>query len=137
MPNFKNRIKLKAEMENFESFMAFLETSLNDSGVPVKTIASMMTATEEMIVNVINYAYPESRGDLDIQFNSDEKKIEICIKDWGQKFNPLEKADPDTTLDIEEREAGGLGIFLVKKLSDETIYDYRDNSNVFTIIKYK
>ena len=55
--------------------------------------------------------------------------------DHGTKFNPLEKEDPDVTLSAEEREIGGLGIFLVKNTMDEVSYEYKNGTNIFSMTK--
>lgn len=60
----------------------------------------------------------------------------LTLKDHGTPYNPLEKEDPDITLSAEERDIGGLGIFMVKNLMDEVTYDYIDEENILTLIKY-
>ena len=62
-------------------------------------------------------------------------KLTVSFTDSGKAFNPLEKPDPDITLSVEEREIGGLGIFLTKKYMDSVLYERKDNQNVLTITK--
>ncbi len=92
---------------------------------------------EETVENIVQYAYEDSIGWMEVETELDEKGIELTItlKDAGKKFNPLEKADPDITLSLEEREIGGLGIFLCKKFMDNVSYTYEDNCNVLTMKK--
>jgi anti-sigma regulatory factor (Ser/Thr protein kinase) len=59
----------------------------------------------------------------------------ITFIDSGIEYNPLAKTDPDVTLKVEDREIGGLGIFLVKKCMDDVRYEYKDGKNVLTIEK--
>ena len=94
------------------------------------------TAWEEIFVNVANYAY-EEKGTVEITLSRTQDKITFIFRDNGVKFNPLEKEDPNITASSEEREIGGLGIFMVKKIMDECSYDYVDNHNVLTLVKYK
>ena len=62
-------------------------------------------------------------------------KATLRFSDNGRPYDPTEKPDPDTTQSAEEREVGGLGIFMVKKLMDEVTYEYADGSNILTLVK--
>ena len=94
------------------------------------------TALEEIFVNVASYAY-ENQGTIELALSKHLDKVVITIKDNGVPFNPLEKADPDINLDGVDREIGGLGIFMVKKIMDDVSYEYVNNQNVLTLVKYK
>lgn len=94
------------------------------------------TALEEVFVNVSKYAYNDG-GVVEITLSKTNDKITFIFKDSGKKFNPLEKEDPNITASSEEREIGGLGIFMVKKIMDEVYYEYTNNQNVLTLVKYK
>jgi len=67
--------------------------------------------------------------------NNDENKVVISISDQGKEFNPLEKADPDTTLDADEREIGGLGIFMVKNIMNHIYYERSGENNIIIMEK--
>ena len=113
-----------------------------------KEFSTLRLVCEELVVNVVDYAYPEeAEGYLDIEIerepqfdpaqpgqNSDSYII-IRLKDGGTPFNPLAREMPDITLPLEERRIGGLGIFLTVKKMDEVTYDYVNNENVLTIKK--
>ena len=92
---------------------------------------------EELVVNVVDYAYPEddTEGYLDIEIEKEDDSITIRFKDGGVPFNPLQRDMPDTSLPLEERRIGGLGIFLTIKKMDAVTYDYVDNENILTIKK--
>jgi anti-sigma regulatory factor (Ser/Thr protein kinase) len=92
---------------------------------------------EEAVVNVVQYAYQGGIGWLEAGTSLDEDKLILSIelRDAGTPFNPLEKADPDVTLSAEERQIGGLGIFLVKKTMDAVEYAYVDGWNILKIYK--
>jgi anti-sigma regulatory factor (Ser/Thr protein kinase) len=95
-------------------------------------------ALEEILVNVASYAYEDGKGEITIDYvliDSPQKMISITISDEGKAFNPLEAEDPDTTLPVEQRKIGGLGIFIVKKTMDVIDYDRKYNKNVLTIKK--
>ncbi len=91
---------------------------------------------EEVIVNIINYAYPIGAGGyIELSVTVDKKKLCIEIEDGGTPFNPIEKEEPDVTQEPEKRPIGGLGIFLVLQMMDEVIYCYEDGRNKLTLIK--
>ena len=101
-----------------------------------KDFNTLRLVCEELVVNVVDYAYPEDvEGWMDVEIERDDDSIAICLKDGGKPFNPLEREMPDTTKPLEERRIGGLGIFLTIKKMDEVTYDYVDNKNILTIKK--
>lgn len=92
--------------------------------------------TEEIVSNIVNYAYPaNAEGEMDVTIEEDKEGIAITFKDRGTAFDPLAKEDPDTTLSIEERPIGGLGIFLVKQMMDDVSYVYENGQNILKIRK--
>jgi len=92
--------------------------------------------SEELVVNVVCYAYADgAEGYLNINIEKTEDTISIQFVDGGIAFNPLEKEQPDTSLALEDREIGGLGIFLTKQMMDDVTYQRVGNENVLTIKK--
>jgi len=93
-------------------------------------------AVEEVVVNAMRYAYPEDTvGDIHIQARADDQNLQLIITDSGISFDPTAYAPADTTLTVEERPIGGLGIHLVRHYMDSINYERVDNQNVLTIIK--
>lgn len=91
---------------------------------------------EELVVNVVSYAYAdEAEGYLKIQIEKADGAITIRFIDGGVAFNPLEREMPDVSLSMEERQIGGLGIFLTVQMMDEVQYERINNENVVTIKK--
>ena len=92
---------------------------------------------EEAVENVVCYAYDGGIGWLEAGTNLDQDTLVLTIelRDAGVPFNPLEMEDPDTLLPAEERNIGGLGIFLCKKMMDSIRYRYEDGNNVLTMTK--
>ena len=92
---------------------------------------------EEAVENVVRYAYDGGIGWLEAGIHYDQKNplLTIELRDAGTPFNPLEKEDPDITQSAEERQIGGLGIFLCKKMMDSIQYRYEDNNNILTMTK--
>ena len=92
---------------------------------------------EETVENIVHYAYKDSIGWMEVETNLDDKALmlTVTLKDAGKPFNPLEMPDPDITLSVEEREIGGLGIYLCKQLMDEVTYRYENGCNILTMKK--
>ena len=89
---------------------------------------------EELVTNVVKYAYPDGTNDyLDVELMRDESGLTLRFRDAGVPFNPLKRESPDTSLPVEQREIGGLGIFLVIQKVDDISYDYTDGENVLTV----
>jgi anti-sigma regulatory factor (Ser/Thr protein kinase) len=93
-------------------------------------------AVEEAVVNVMDYAYPAgTEGRIEVSMMSDGQSIKIIIIDSGVPFDPTKKEKADTTLSAEDRQIGGLGIFLVRELMDVINYERTDGKNILTLIK--
>lgn len=93
-------------------------------------------ACEEALINIIEHAYKGSQGHIELSMQVSKDCIIIEISDKGPPFNPLlDKKDMDSSLPLEKREVGGLGIPIMKKYMDEVRYERKGNSNVLTLIK--
>lgn len=105
------------------------------SSCSLKEILLLRLACEEIITNVVKYAYPEGAdGFMDIEIQKADSII-ISFEDGGMPFNPLEQKNPDTTLSWKKRPIGGLGILLTIRKMDDIRYSYINNKNVLTIEK--
>ena len=96
----------------------------------------LMLAVEEAVVNVMDYAYPngmEGEVRIDVKVTSD--RLNYTITDRGMAFAPTEVSKADTTLSVEDRPIGGLGIFLVRNLMDSINYERIDGKNVLKMWK--
>ena len=92
---------------------------------------------EEIYVNIAHYAYESEMGmaTIRVEVGGEPLQVKITFIDNGTPYDPLKKADPDTTLSAEARQIGGLGIFMVKKSMDDVKYQYIDGQNILTISK--
>jgi anti-sigma regulatory factor (Ser/Thr protein kinase) len=126
-----------AKTESLNGVLGFVEETLESFDCPMKIQMAICVAIEEVFVNVAHYAYPEGDGDMTlyIGFDQESRAITFRMTDKGVPFNPLEKPDPDITLSAEDREIGGLGIFITKKTMDSLSYTYENRENVLTMIK--
>ena len=126
-----------AKKDALPEVIAFTEVCLESFECPMKSLMSICVAVEEIFVNIASYAYPESDGNATLSFSFDESErlMTLVIKDNGVPFNPLEKAEPDITLSADEREIGGLGIFITRKTMDTVSYEYENGNNILTMTK--
>lgn len=126
-----------AKTESLADVLGFVEQTLESFECPMKTQMALCVAIEEVFVNVAHYAYPDSEGDmtLDIGFAEESRTVTFRMADKGIPFDPLKKSDPDITLSAEDREIGGLGIFITKKTMDSLSYAYENGENILTMIK--
>lgn len=117
--------------------LGFIEETLEKIGCPIKTKMALCIAIEEVFVNIARYAYGDSEGDvkLSICLCEAENTVIFRISDKGVPFDPLKKPDPDITLSAEEREIGGLGIFIAKKTMDNVSYAYENGENILIMTK--
>lgn len=97
----------------------------------------LQLSIEEVVENVVRYAYEGGIGWLEVSTHLDHDTLILTIelRDAGVPFNPLDRPDPDITLAAEERDTGGLGIYLCKKMMDNISYRYEDGNNVLTMTK--
>ena len=127
----------KAKTEALSDVLGFVDEMLEKYECPMKIQTAVCVAIEEVFVNVARYAYENGEGDvtLGIGFDKENRKITFRMRDKGVPFDPLKKPDPDITLSAEEREIGGLGIFITKKTMDTVEYTYENGENTLTMIK--
>ena len=126
-----------AKTESLSEVLGFVEETLEGFECPMKIQMAICVAIEEVFVNVARYAYPDSEGDMTLHIGFDEQSRDVTFRmsDKGIPFDPLKKPDPDITLSAEEREIGGLGIFITKKTMDAVTYAYEKGENILTMIK--
>lgn len=121
---------------NLEQVQEFVGAAVGDS-CSVKARMQLDLAVEEIFINICSYAYAPDVGDAVIRVRTQKEPAAVVMvfSDWGVPYNPLEKEDPDVTAIASERQVGGLGIFLTKKVMDELRYEYRDGKNLLTLVK--
>ena len=130
-------LKVDAKVNNLNKVLSFINDVLSDYGCSVRDTMQINVAVEELFVNISLYAYPSGSGSATISISvlDDPKTAEITLIDSGVPFDPLEKEEPDISLNAKEREIGGLGIYMVRKTMDELTYENVDGCNITTIKK--
>lgn len=129
------KITVEAATDRLQEVLSFVDTELEAADCSMKSQMQIDVAVEELFVNIARYAYAPGTGNAVIGIRVQDGVAEISFSDSGIPYNPLEKEDPDIHLSAEEREIGGLGIFMVKKTMDDMTYAYRDGQNRLTIHK--
>ena len=136
-------LTIEANTDNLDKVLSFVDQRLEELDCSMKVQMQIDLAIEEVYVNVAQYAYqhlpPEERRkgmvSICVEDLDDPKRVEVTFADEGIPFDPLAKEDPDVTLNADSRPIGGLGIFMVKKSMDSVEYEYKDGSNILTLVK--
>ena len=128
---------IDAAIENIPAVTAFVEEQLEQYNCPMKAQMQIDIAIDELFSNIAQYAYNPKTGKATVRVEVTENPMAVIITfiDNGVPYNPLAKADPDVTLSADEREIGGLGIFMVKKSMDDINYEYKNGQNILKIKK--
>ena len=128
---------LAATVENIEVVTDFVNEQLEAMECPMKAQMLIGIAIDELFGNIAHYAYTPDVGEATARVEVTENPLSVVITfiDGGVPYDPLATEDPDTTLSAEERDIGGLGIFMVKKSMDEITYRYEGGKNVLSIRK--
>ena len=131
------KIIVPANLDKLGSVLDFICEWLETLGCSMKVQLQIAIAVEEIYVNIAHYAYVPNEGEVEIacDFDNSARSVSIIFADRGIPYNPMSQADPDTTLSAEDRDVGGLGIYMVKKSMDKVIYEYKDNKNILMISK--
>ncbi|MBQ6111886.1 MAG: ATP-binding protein [Synergistaceae bacterium] len=130
-------LTLDADVKNLDEVLAFVDEQLEVHDCSPKIQMQIDVAVEELFVNIAHYAYNPETGPATVRVEIQENPLSVIITfiDNGVPYDPLAKPDPDVTLSAEEREIGGLGIYMVKKSMDNIEYEYKDGQNILKIQK--
>ena len=128
-------LRISAKLEGMDLILSFVSYLLDTHGCTPQARTQLRMAVEELYVNVTLYAYPSGDGWAEIRGSVEDGVATFRLIDGGMPFNPLGKPDPDILLSGEEREIGGLGIYMVKTMVDEIEYVYRDGCNELVLRK--
>ncbi|MBR6162614.1 SpoIIE family protein phosphatase [bacterium] len=126
--------KDKAVIENYKPCYTWLHGACEEWGLNEELKNTLDMCSEEIFANVTFYAYPFEQGEIEVYIKNEYNTITLKFIDSGLPYNPLEKPDPDITLPPEDRPLGGLGIYMVKQMAREVIYERIDDKNILTLI---
>ena len=131
----KISLHLKNKIAEIEKLTRAVDEFGNDNQVPGNIIHDITLALEEMISNIIYYAYEDSDGEhkIKIGLSIQDRQLRLKIEDDGKPFNPLQNPVPDVQKPLEERKIGGLGIYITRKLMDGLEYQRINDHNILII----
>jgi anti-sigma regulatory factor (Ser/Thr protein kinase) len=130
------RIELNNSLDEIPTAMTALRGFTDSRVVDEATRQAAVLVLDELLTNIISYGLKGSRHDpIILELDIVDEKLQIRITDGGNPFNPFDKPDPDLDIPLEQRQPGGLGIYLVKEYMDEYSYEYRDEQNIVTLRK--
>lgn len=131
------QLTVVASVENIETVTDFVNEQLEELDCPMKAKMQIDIAIDEIFGNIAHYAYNPDIGEATVKVEVTENPLAVIITfiDNGVPYNPLKQADPDITQSADERQIGGLGIYMVKKSMDEITYEYKDGQNVLSVKK--
>lgn len=129
------QITVKADITSMDAVNDFISAQMEDAGLPMKLAMSVLLAVEEVFVNIAHYAYAPGEGDATIECDIDGGTLRLAFIDAGKPYDPLSHEDPDITAGAADREIGGLGLLLVKKIMDTAEYHREGERNVFRLSK--
>lgn len=129
------RFRADSRFESLATAVAEMEESVRQCGGSLVTQRRFALAAEELVSNIIKYGYPDGgEGVIECEVVRRDGAIQAVIRDNGVPFNPLDVSEPDTTLSLEARETGGLGVLLVRRMFDDVRYERRNGQNITTIV---
>ncbi|MBO4395922.1 MAG: ATP-binding protein [Eubacterium sp.] len=132
-------MEIDAVRENLKEVFDFVTAELKTRTEDKKLIRQIKLCVEEIFLNISSYAYNPGTGSAKIKVSVEGNPVPIRVyltfMDNGHPFDPLSEEAPDTEAELDDREAGGLGIFLVKNTVDGISYEYKEGQNILTIVK--
>lgn len=132
-----NTLSVTAKLEALPEIMDFVRSFSLSHSANAEQLMAIEMSVEEIVVNVMHYAYPKDNpGDIIVSCSINaEKHLKIQISDSGRAYNPLSRPEPDITAELDDRGIGGLGIYLTKQMMDEVSYCYEEGENILRLTK--
>lgn len=128
------KIRIPAELHHLSQALSVVGAFARQAGATEEKLGQIELVLEELLVNIINYAYPGSQGTIEIQYrHSQQAQLWLEIRDQGIPFDPLSIPEVNTQLPLEDRPIGGLGIFLIRNIVENIHYRRENDSNVLTV----
>ena len=132
----EKKLVLKNEIFEINKLAVFIKELGEELDLPSDWVFNLNLVLEEAVSNVILYGYPkEKQQEIVLTANKSDKNLIFVLSDTGKEFDPTQAPDADVTLSAEERQIGGLGIFLFRQIMDEVKYQRIDGKNTLTLIK--
>jgi serine/threonine-protein kinase RsbW len=130
-------LTIDADIHAIPAVSTALDQAMRAHGFSDEEILDTQLAVEEAITNVIVHGYAGGPGTIVITCRTTRGLAEVQIEDTTLPFNPLSLPEPDITEELEERQIGGLGVFLIRQVMDEISYRYEAGKNILVLVKKK
>ena len=132
----RKEICIKNKVSELEKVARFVEEIGEELGLSMELQMNLNLVREEMVTNVIFYAYPQDEeADIELLAKSDGKELTFVLSDQGKEFDPTAKEDTDLDVNPADRELGGMGIFIVKNIMNKVTYQRLEGKNLLTMTK--
>ncbi|MDD4240764.1 MAG: ATP-binding protein [Smithellaceae bacterium] len=126
--------QMPARVESLHELLTFIRVEAKKRGFSESALGRIELVAEEALVNVFVHGYADGQGDVEVRcLVSDDPALTIEIHDRGVSFDPLSLADPDVHADLTKRKIGGMGVFLIRKMTDAVAYRREGNTNILTM----
>jgi serine/threonine-protein kinase RsbW len=125
------------EISGISVVSSVLQELMHEHSFADEDILDTQLAVEEAVTNVIVHGYREQGGEVGVTCRATRGIVEVQIEDTAPPFDPLSLPEPDLTADIEERQVGGLGIFLIRRVMDGIVYRHENGKNILVLVKRK
>lgn len=138
MTIYSKKIIIKNTLEEVQRAIVSFEAFAVEYSIADNIMYKVNIVLDELLSNIVKYSFPDGKEyEIDIALELfTTGKLSVCLTDAGVPFNPFEAPEPDSSIPLEEREIGGLGILLVKKLMDEYHYKRQANLNITSMMKH-
>ncbi len=133
---FRREFCVRGRILDLPDIAAFIESSVEQAGVDPRAHFDLQLAVEEACTNVIEHAYDGGGGELEVCFETRGDDVCITVRDWGRPFDPNQVSQPDLSQPLEERQIGGLGLYLMEKLMDEVKFTFTSDGNTLVMVKH-
>ena len=132
----RKELRIKNQISELEKVAQFVEEIGEELGLNMELQMNLNLVMEEMVSNVIFYAYPEGEdAEIELLAKSDGKELTFVLSDQGKEFDPTAKEDADLDVNPADRELGGMGIFIVKNIMNKVTYQRLEGKNLLTMTK--
>ncbi len=132
----RQSIALRNDLAEIPRLAEFVEAYCAPLVSTPKDVLALQLALEEAVTNVINHGYADGQPHtFTVELAAADRRVTVVVTDDAPTYDPLARADVDTTLPLKDRPIGGLGVHLVKKLMDSARYERRDGHNVLTFVR--
>jgi len=132
----KKELQIRNQVDDLQHVAAFVEEIADELQLSPELTMNFNLVLEEMVSNVIFYAYPkENDQPIILTATSDDDSISFIITDEGRAFDPTAREDADMSVNPADRQLGGMGIFITRQIMDDVTYQRIDGCNILTMTK--